>query len=141
MTVRPAPDSLQSGLALGSGFIARTRETRMKRIHAAAVATAVLTIGLSGCATQPDVSAAEPVIVKTPDAEQQLASNSWRATHFKIGSRWFPRCQTFNTLGTRVDGDVACLTEEQMQEVVLRGQFLQDDLSSRGAIQIGPQGY
>lgn len=113
----------------------------MKRTYAAVLSTAMLAIGLTGCATQPGVSAAEPVIVKTPDAEQQLAQNSWRATHFKIGSRWFARCQTFNTLGTRVDGDVACLTEEQMQEVVLRGQFLQDDLTSRGAIQNSPQGF
>jgi hypothetical protein len=63
---------------------------------------------LSACATT------------SPSGQAELTANkkpAWSKDYFKVGARLFPRCQTFQPVGSRVNDTTWCLTEEEIAQL------------------------
>lgn len=80
---------------------------------------------LSACATT------------SPSPQPELVANekpAWSKDYFKVGARLFPRCQTFQPVGSRVNDSTWCLTEEQIAQIDGQNAQARIEMQQRSAL-------
>jgi hypothetical protein len=80
---------------------------------------------LSACATT------------SPNSQKELTASekpAWSKDYFKVGARLFPRCQTFQPVGSRVNDTTWCLTEEQIAQIDGSYDQSRADFQQRSAV-------
>ncbi|WP_148044683.1 hypothetical protein [Stagnimonas aquatica] len=80
---------------------------------------------LSACATTSSTKPEGAAIQDKP---------AWSKNYFKVGARLFPRCQTLQPVGSRVNDTTWCLTEEQIAQIDRSNDQARIDFQQRSAV-------